>query len=96
MKAVYGLLHLPLAMLAWRNNSVLGSVCLCTKSASKDKNVRHFDKDCTLSLATYEYRYRQTSIFRHSFFQKTVFSLKYSLESPLSKLLEVCLNSEYM
>ncbi len=40
--------------------------------------------------------YRQTPIFRHPFFQKTVFFSKIFFGKPPSKFLEVCLNSEYM
>ncbi len=42
MKAVYGLLHLQFAMFGLVYKSVLGRVFLCTKSAGKDENIRHF------------------------------------------------------
>jgi len=41
--------------------------------------------------------YRQTPIFRHPFFRKQCFSLKYVLVTPLKYFGgTVCLNSEYM
>jgi hypothetical protein len=40
--------------------------------------------------------YRQTPIFRHPFFRKQCFSLKYSFVSPPQKVSEECLNSEYI
>ncbi len=43
-----------------------------------------------------KYLYRQMPIFRHPFFQKTVFFSKKCFVNPPSKFLEVCLNSEYM
>ncbi len=39
--------------------------------------------------------YLQMPIFRHPFFRKQCFALKYVLVAPPSKFLEVCLNLEY-
>jgi hypothetical protein len=51
------------------------------------KRLREFDEICTVV--------RPTPIFRHPFFQKTVFFSKICFGNPPSKFLEVYLNSEY-